>query len=89
MSRNSSTILTIQCDVISCPNQQVNVQVGQSISADEETWGSLTLNGERDFDLCPVHLQKFEDFVYGPDDDHAENNADGDIPFDPVAEECG
>lgn len=87
MSRVSSTILTIKCDVIGCEREQVNVQLGQVVST-EANWGSLTLDGERDFDLCPEHVQAFEDFMYGPDDDHADNNADGAIPFDPVAEEC-
>lgn len=87
MSRSSSTVLTIQCDVKGCEKQQVNVQVGQIVQT-EADWGSLTLDGERDFDLCPEHVQAFEDFMYGPDDDHAENNADGMVPFDTVKEEC-
>lgn len=87
MSRSSSTVLTIQCDVKGCEKQQVNVQVGQIVQT-EADWGSLTLDGERDFDLCPEHVQAFEDFMYGPDDDHAENNADGLHPFDSVKEEC-
>ena len=81
MSRNSSSILTIKCDFPSCEKQQVNVQIGQVVSTDAE-WGDVTINGERDLDLCPDHLQELEDFLYGPDDDHAENNADGIHPFE-------
>lgn len=68
MSRVSSSILTIKCDVIGCEKEQVNVQLGQIVSTDAD-WGSVTINGERDVDLCPDHLQGLEDFIYGPDPD--------------------
>ena len=88
MSRASSTVLTITCDVKGCEWQQVHVQTGQVVSTDAD-WGSLTLDGERDFDLCPNHLKAFEDFMYGPDEETVAPFVEGNMKFDPVTEECG
>jgi hypothetical protein len=68
MSRESSTIETTKCDIIDCEKQLIHIQ-GQRFSKDrDEEWGQITLNGDREFDLCPDHLRQFEDFMYGPDD---------------------
>jgi hypothetical protein len=79
MSRNSSSILTIHCDVKGCQKEQINVQTGQIVATDAD-WGVVNFDlTETDYDLCPDHANGFQDFMHGvlirkPIDDEDESD---------------
>ena len=64
MSRTSSQVLSIKCDVTGCDKEQIHVQVGQTVLTDAD-WGQINVDGDRDYDLCPDHANQFEDFLHG------------------------
>jgi hypothetical protein len=88
MSSVVSTVTTIKCDAFECGQERIDVSgsIGASNLASKQGWGEIMLNSN-EHDVCPKHLAVIETLLFGPDDDHAENNADGAFPFE-VKEEC-
>jgi hypothetical protein len=68
MSRANSSVLTVRCDRFGCEEKQIYVQAGQLIVTDSD-WGSVTVDSEHEYDLCPAHMKDLVFFFCGPEEE--------------------